>query len=747
MTSRRQFLRLMAAGMACPSFAPFSLAAAAKTFKDDWDYLRRKWREPCANPATGLETKEFTALFNAKLAELEDKEPWAVVKAKLFALCCDKTAIGVSPHDWFPAYASWHFHRDNPFMPVFRRRGQKLDNRLGHAFLTEIFSDVRAGRWMMWKDYCHSVPEWDEIIRLGFTGMRERLLANWKDTDYYRSRLLAADGVMRFLKRLADEARAAVETAPVEKVARLRKELAAIERLRVDAPGTAYEVLMFIYLDWTISENFDAFQVRSLSNLDRILTPFYRADLAAGRTTEEEFREQLRHFWWQWGSINNPMCQPVYFGGTKSDGSSEYNEVSKILLDIHDELGLPTPKVQLKVGPNTPDWVWRQTLDMARRQRPLVFCGEEPMTRVLESLGYTKEDGRRCVVKGCYEFAPPDATNDTEGGHVNLLKPVEVLLRRAATGAFAAETFGDFLSAYKGIVVQTAKRACELFAVYESNCDEINPSLMYSLGMAHSVESGKDAFFDGCARGNDTTMAQTGIGTTVDALVALKEIVYERREMTLADLGRLMAANWEGREDLRLRMLRSKRKWGNNDAEANQLADEIVKCFSRAVAGIPNRRGGRFYAIGHSVRQYIHFGKLTGATPDGRKAGEEMSKNISPTQGADTEGVTALLSSVAHLDARDLPGDFPLDVMLLPYTVAGDKGLEAMREIVTAYHRNGGCAIHFNVVDADLLKAAQREPEKYEGLMVRVCGWTIRWNDMPPTEQAAFIRRAEELAR
>ena len=138
---------------------------------------------------------------------------------------------------------------------------------------------------------------------------------------------------------------------------------------------------------------------------------------------------------------------------------------------------------------------------------------------------------------------------------------------------------------------------------------------------------------------------------------------------------------------------------------------------------------------------------MLGATPDGRKAGDEVSKNLSASVGADTEGATALVMTLASLDARDFPGDFPLDVALLPSASSGEKGVEAMKAIVRTYVDNGGVVIQFNVFDAAELKDAQKHLEKYENLQVRVCGWNVRWNDLPKDEQDAYIRRAEEIAR
>ena len=268
-----------------------------------------------------------------------------------------------------------------------------------------------------------------------------------------------------------------------------------------------------------------------------------------------------------------------------------------------------------------------------------------------------------------------------------------------------------------------------------------------TLSTEHALKTRKDGFANGCPRGNNTGILSAGFGTTVDALLAVKEIVYEKKEMTLAELGKVMSENWKGHEALRLRMLRSRRKWGNNDPEANALGAELIDCFASQLNGMPNSRGGVFLAVGHSARQYLDLGAKTGATPDGRKNGDEMSKNLSPTMGADTEGATALVATLAASDVTKLPGDYPLDMMLHPSVCYGEKGLKAMRSLVEIFHRNGGSVIQFTVFSAEELKDAQLHPEKYENLQVRVCGWNVRWNDLCKSEQDAYIRRAENVMK
>ena len=734
--------------------------ATAFAASEEAAYLRRKWRERPFDPATGLGSAELMEKLPALVDEWRRDASWQVVKARAFAYLCGHSAIDVSELDWFPAFADWTFapqsgthrrtrFRGHPMWAVVEARRAEVLAAADPRY-HELLKRSHGSRWGSYLDFDHSAPDWDAILPLGFPGMAARLEAHDRGTDYYLARRLAAQGVARLLERfveIGEKRLAALPAAtPSHRAARLRKVVESLRRLGAGAPATALDTLLFIYLFWTMSEQFDALQVRTLGNLDRLIAPYYHADLAAGRTTEAEFRDQLRHFWWQWGSIDNYYGQPVYFGGTKADGTTEYDDVSRIMLEVHDELALPTPKLHLKMGASTPDWVWRKSLEMMRRQRPISFLGEEPHARVIQSMGYTAEQARTFMVWGCYEWAVRDSANDICGAVVNLVKPVEELLAEARDGRFEASGFESFKSAYFTRAAAAIDEARQCVLLGEPCRGEVNPSLLFSLATAYSVETGRDAITDGTAHGNNTGLWMVGLGSAVDALLGVDEIVFRRRDMGLAELGALMASDWAGREDLCLRMRRSKRKWGNNDPDANGLGAEIVKTLLAPLNGLPNgRRGGKFKVSGHVATWFLSMGRKTGATPDGRRSGEELSKNISPAMGADTEGVTALVETVASLDARDLAGDFPLDVALLPGTVAGEKGLALMRAVIETYFANGGLVIQFNIADAGTLRDAQAHPEKYENLQVRICGWNVRWNDLSKVEQDAYIRRAEAI--
>ena len=726
-----------------------------RVFADDADYLRRKFRENVTDPKTGLDNDALKQGV-AELAESlkTNGVPWRMVKARAVEYVLKNMAIDVSPRDWFPAIACWN-RWARPVNDIIWRRSDEITRARRAQTAAAAAAGNAEGKWTMWRDFDHSVPEWSAIIPLGYPGMKRRLLDHWRETPYYAANLVMIDACDAFLERLATQGELVARGVRGEAVERgvkvgdperVRRQVKALRALRAGPPQTTYEALMFLWTYFFIGEHAECMQVRSLSALDLTLTPFYRADLAAGRITEAEFRELLRHFWWQWGSVDNYWCQPVALGGTKPDGSTEFNEVTKIILDVHDELALPTPKVLVKTAPNTPDWAWEKMLDMHRRHRSLVYVGEQAIAKKGRASGWSEDEIRNAVLGGCYEVGRPRAAG-CGAGHMNLLMPVQRILEDAVKGTADLPTFEAFLAEYERRLRRETAACRDLVKSWELDLDEINPSLMFSLATDYSVKTGKDAFMHGTEFGRGSVMMQVGLGTTVDALLAVKELVYERRELTPAELGKVMAANWQGHETLRLRMLRSKRKWGNNSPESNALGKRVIRAFTAELKGQKNLRGGAFSASGHCARQFIEQGRKTGATPDGRLAGEELSKNLSPTPGADTEGVTALINTITTLDyAEDVPGDMPVDVALNPATVAGDKGLRLMRQIVETYHQLGGAQIHFNVFDPEELREAQRHPERYANLQVRVCGWNVRWNDLSKAEQDAYIRRAEAVA-
>ena len=725
-------------------------------------YLKWKWRMNLANPKTGLNNAALRAGVT-KIAEesgwKDGKEDWYDVAARFFDFLVDNVAIGFSEYDGFPAISAWDRH-SRPMSAVLWKHAADVDAKYSPDLHDKIVQMDREGRATIGKDFDHSAPDWEDILKLGFPGMKARADSYTDDTPFYRAERCAAAAMMRFLDRLIAEAKktraeiaesvtktSAGETKP-GRTYWLDKEIASLERLRVGPPLTAFDVMEFTMVYFILSEPLNYFQVRTFDNIDVRWWPYYQADLAAGRTTDAEFREDFRHFIWQFGSIDNYWGHPMYLGGTNKDGTSAYNPLSLIILDVVEKTALPTPKFQLKMAKNTPDEIWWKALDMLRKHAPLCLMSEENMARSMKPVGITDEECRDLLVWGCFEYLPRAKGNCTSASRVMLPQPIVEILEecKAESAAINSKlpTFDSFKAEYFRLLHANTDRAVELVRENERHLAEVNPSLMLSLGLGSALEKGVDAFSLGY-KYNFTTISECGFATAVDSLLAIKEFVYDKKLVTLQELGKILAENWEGHDELRLRMKNSKLKWGCGNPEADALAKEVIEGYTSHIVGKPNGRGGVFVCYGLHSRAFISSGTRAGATPDGRKKGDHFSKNMAPSVGAETEGITGSINSYAVIAPENFPCGSIFDVMIHPSSVAGDKGLRAFRILVERFFAGGGVAMNINIVSPETLRDAQAHPEKYENLQVRVAGWNIRWNDIPRKEQDEFIARIETV--
>lgn len=727
----------------------------------DMDYLWKKFQKPEFEAESGMDFQKIKEKVTALFEEMAG-QPYPVIKARGFELVLKNVRIDVNAHDWYPGFEFWD-RTDRPLLGLLGKFGSQV--RRGKLEHNELWNKLNAmGASNIWVDFDHSVPDWEYIMPLGFPGILERV-REWRQRHLADGTLTAAaaayfDGIeisytaiLGMLDRLHEFA-----VSHANGNARMEKEAECLKNLRTGAPSNTYEALQFIFLYFMFSEHVDVMQVRSLGNLDNLL-PFYENDLKNGTYSESEIREFFAYFLMQYASIDNYWGHPFYLGGTLADGSSRVNRLSYLILEEFDKLSIPTPKIQLKIAENTPDAFLDVAMKMIRGgNSSLVFVGEKGITRALTGLGMTEEDARNCDICGCYEFYPRGKYNgnSTGCGHLNMLKPFELIFNNGKdlkTGYDLGvkvgpleelETFDDFYRLYIAILFRIIDDNIAVVNDFERFLNEFNPSNVFSATIRHSLETGKDAFHNGCYY-NNTTLLNAGFGSALDALAVIRELVYEKKELTLSQFAKILGENWQGNESLRKRILLAGRHYGNNDAFVDKYADMLARAIGNRINGRPNARGGMWTASMHSAKQYVTLGGKTGATPDGRLAGEEMSKNISPVQGADINGVTALILSATSMDSACFPGDFPLDVMMHPSTVSGDEGLSAWRALIRTYHARGGIAIHFNIFDVETLKAAQAHPEKYANLQIRICGWSVHFVEIPKVEQDMFIRRAERI--
>ena len=495
--------------------------------------------------------------------------------------------------------------------------------------------------------------------------------------------------------------------------------------------------------------------MRSLGNLDIDLWGYYTEDLEKGRLTRENCVELFRYFFEKFTNQGHIHAQPVSFGGNDKDGNSLINDLSFIMLEAYDASKLVNPKLIIKVMPNTPDVFLKKALDMIRHGvSTIVFINEELAYRTSKKLGRTEEEARTLVGTGCNNFATRGHETVPEYMYVNLAKGIELAFHNGTdpmsgkyvgceTGSLSEmHTFEDFKNAYIKQVECLIGKAFVISDYYDSHLLDYNPSPMYSGTMSDSLACGRDAYYNG-VKYNNTVMFLSCHATAADSLMMVKKYVYDRKLLTLEELCDILDKNWEGHEDLHRMLYEDPDKFGNDRDEVDELAVSLTSHFAQMVTSRKNVRGGHFVVNGESIWFAHRFGELCGATPDGRYAGTQLSKNMSASVGQDRSGITALIKSVTKIDATNFAYGCPFDYMLHPSAVQGEEGLDAMLGLLRTFMKRGGYGFQGNVLDAGTLRDAQKNPENYEYLQVRICGWNWYFNNMERVFQDEFIKRAE----
>lgn len=704
--------------------------------------------------ATGLDDAQIQSGLDTLSQELAG-QPHPIFKAKLFAYVLDNTRIDVNEHDYFIGIYTWN-------RPISKYTVAKWYQEVKEQFPTEskLLSDYSgAGISVGGLDFDHTVPNWDDVLTLGFHGLLKR-------ADKYHQELKEAGTVtekqehffmgveieLQAILRLIDRLYRYALTKTFDKAPVIAD---CLKHLHDGAPTNTYEALQLIYIYFMISEHIENYQVRSLGHgLDNTLYPFYQQDISNQKYTKADIGEFIGYFLMQWSAIGNYWGQPLYLGGMNYDGTTKVNELSYLILDTYDKLGIYNPKIQIKVNRTTPKDFVCKALEMIRHGvSSIVFCNNDVITKCLMSRGATYEVAVDSVISGCYEYKKKARDIGIGGMTLNALKPISLVLDNGfdfftqknigvATGNLEDLTsFEHFYQAYLKQLKFFTLTAENALNKMMTRIDHANPSLMFSSTIPDCMRTLTDAL--DCGIENYTCILLSGLGTAVDALMAVYELVYEKRLVTLVELNNALHSNWEGYENLRQMALHATHKYGNNDPSADYYAASIVRFMSDIFSGHTNSHGGPYVLEIHSARAFINQGRKTIATPDGRKTGEETSKNASPTPGADRKGITALIQSAAQIDTTLCNDGLCLDAILHPSSAQGTDGLESLYAILTTYMSKGGASIQFNIFDSEMLRDAQKHPEKYKNLQVRVCGWNVLWNDMTKSEQDAYILRAD----
>ena len=470
-----------------------------------------------------------------------------------------------------------------------------------------------------------------------------------------------------------------------------------------------------------------------LGRFDQLYLPFYRNDLQSGTFTPTN-QGYIKILLYKLQAGRRYADQPFAICGADEDGNDATNELTLLLLDVYDGMGIHNPKIHVCCSDKTPKAIILRVLDLIRRGNSS-FCliNSETVCRGYEKIGISREEAQIYVPFGCYEPILMGKEEPMIGASwLNMAKAAELVMNGGCdmkTGIcmftrtpLDFSSYEDFEQAFYTLLGDIIEFTIDNILKQDRYHMLINPSPIYSGSLTSCIEKGRD-IFDGGTKYHNTSIKCCGIATVVDSLLMVKEFVFERKLVSFAELRQILLNNWQGQEKLRRMIRLSRRKYGNHLPEADKLSYDIYKFAAGRIVGRKNDSGGVFRMGTDSITNCVVFGKRMGATPDGRLAGEATSKNFCASNAMDRNGITAYLQSVTAMDASDFVNGAVMDFILHPSAVQGDRGLEAMYSMVRTYFDQGGYAIQGNVMNLDQLMDAKAHPEKYPTLQVRVCGW------------------------
>jgi formate C-acetyltransferase len=592
--------------------------------------------------------------------------------------------------------------------------------------------------------------------------------------DFWEACIIVCEAIIRFARRFADlaEFEAAAERDPA-RAEELKRIAAVCRNVPEHSPRGFHEALQFV---WFIHL---AFHIEapttacSFGRFDQVLYPYLKKDYDAGVLDHDSALELLECFfvktgepievrdsWYSEAFAGYPMWCIVMVGGMDTDGNDASNDLTYMCLEASSELQMSEPVLAVRIHEGTPKKLFREGARMiqAGMANPGFFNDDVAM-EIVRRKGATEEEARNWVIVGCTQPQPGGGAADgaPDAGYVNTAKMMELVLHNGvdpATGEQIGLATGD-PTQFKSM--DEVREACEkqIMYFYEMiregyDIMEINhmtrlPVIFASAVMGGCIESGKSVQ-EGGTKYTSAGMFITGPSNLVDSLVAIDEIVFKDKAVTMKELIEALDNNFEGQERLRQLLLTKPPKFGNDDPVADGLAEEILESISSRVQEMHDARGGVYDFTMMSQTVNVPHGRVVGATPDGRRAGDPLNDNSSPMMGRDISGPTATVKSVAHWGQVNFADGALFNLRFDPRGVRGEKGLEIIEGVIKTYFEHGGQHIQINVVDDATLRAAQKKPEDYRGLVVRVAGYMAYFTELDREVQEAIIDRTAHLA-
>ena len=622
----------------------------------------------------------------------------------------------------------------------------------------------------------------NKIYHKGMLDIQENIRRAMDKLDFYndptalnkreqlKANHIAAAAIIMFANRHAEKLdQLAKEENNTRRKAELLEMAGICRRVPADKPRTFHEALQYYwFVHVGVITELNPWDSFNPGRLDQHLYPFYKKEIEEGTLTKERAIELLQSFWVK---FNNHPAPPkvgvtalesntytdfalINLGGVKPDGSDAVNELSYIIMDVIEEMRILQPSSMVQLSKKNPDRFIQRAVKITKTGfgQPSIF-NTDAIIQELMRQGKSIIDARNGGASGCVESGAFGTEAYFLTGYFNLAKILEITLNngydpltKKQIGLQTGDpknfrSFDDLMDAYKLQLNHFADIKIKGNNIIERLFADNLPVPFLSLIIDDCVDNATD-YNAGGARYNTSYIQGVGLGSLTDSLTALKYHVFDQKNTTMETFLDALKNNFKGFENLRYKLIYETPKYGNDDDYADNQLTDIFEIFYTAVNGRPTARGGVFRINLLPTTSHVYFGSVIRALPDGRKAGEPLSEGISPVQGADKNGPTGVIKSAAKIDHLRTGGTL-LNQKFSPSFFTDETSIIKVSQLIRSYFRLDGHHIQFNVVSADTLRDAQKHPEKYRDLIVRVAGYSDYFNDLGEDLQNEIIRRTE----
>ncbi len=622
----------------------------------------------------------------------------------------------------------------------------------------------------------------DIIYHAGFKDLRKKIKKHLKrieqsenpqkqaQKDELHAMLISLEAVSIFAKRHGEKLKKLLQSETNQKRRiELKKMIQVSSHIPENKPQNIWEALQYYwYVHQGVITELNPWDSFNPGRLDQHLWPFYQNDIKNNVFSKSEIIELLQAFWIKFNNHPSPPKMGVTakesntytdfalinLGGLKADGSDAVNEMTYILLDIIEEMRILQPSSMVQISKKNPDQFIFRALDIIKTGfgQPSIFNTDAIIQELLNQ-GKNILDARKGGASGCVETGAFGTEAYILTGYFSLAKILEITLHKGydpltkkqigiQSGSLKElNTFEDLMQAYKKQLNYFIDLKIEGNNIIDNIISQELPAPFLSVFIDDCIALGKD-YNAGGARYNTSYIQGVGLGSITDSLSALKDHVYERQSLSLKEFVDVLDSNFSGNELFRQRLVEETPKYGNDEDFADDLAERVFTYFYQAVDNRPTAKGGKFRINMLPTTSHVYFGSKIGALPDGRKAYKPLSEGISPVQGADRKGPTAVLKSATKFDHLKTGGTL-LNQKFTPDFFQDDTAREQLKNLIRTYFHLKGHHIQFNVVTAETLKKAKLQPEKYRDLIVRVAGYSDYFIELSEELQDEIIQRTE----